>query len=434
MSIQLIISCILYTCIFIYLGNNIYKEKIVFKNKITIITLLTYTIFILINCTVGDKLLKTLSTFTALIFLYKLSYRKDWSSSIDGAIRAYLILLIAETIYGIIMTMFSYFADVKLINIFMNSIIVNAIIAILIWMIVKIINKYNKDLLKVSYAISEKNIILLFFITLVTLTMLMNNLDIRNWVLGLDLYLNVTLILIIIFIIVCLLIQNNRYNKHFKRYSELAEYSTINDEVLEEYRIKTHEYKNQLAIIKSMIEPKNTELNEYVDNLIEKNKNSKYSWINQVKYIKLPGLKGLLNYNIMEFNSLNINNRIIISKELSKENFNDFTVKNKDDLYSIVGVYLDNAKEAALESKNREVSIDITKNDDYVIIKIANSYDKNKINPNKMDEYSYSTKGKNRGIGLFLVQKVVNKNKNIFRIEREITKTYFIQKLYIKIK
>ena len=434
MSIELIISCILYSIIVIYLGDNIFDERLDIKNKITIPSIMIYMLFIIFNCTVADKFLKTTMMLIALIILFKLVYKKDWMQSINGAVIAYILLFAAEFIYGMSMMTLSSMLSVDLIEIFTNSITVNIIVAILIYLITIIIKRINKSIIKISYEHRDANMVILFILALFGLSMLLNKLDIRTWVLNQEFYINIGLIFIILFIIVNLIIQNNKYNKYFKKYLELAEYSTINDEVLEDYRVKSHEYSNQLAIIKSMIEPKNVELNEYVDNLIKKNKNIKYNWINQVKYIKLPGLKGLLNYKIMEFNSLKIKNTIIVSKSVSKEKFNNLTMKNKDDLYSILGVYLDNAKEAAIESKKKEIAIDISENKNKLIIVIANTYDNNQIDMNKLDEYKYSTKGKNRGIGLYLVQKIINKNKKLFKAEREITQTYFIQTLYVNTK
>lgn len=434
MNIELIISCMLYSVIVIYLGNNIFSEKIDIKNKITIPAIIAYMIFIIFNCTVADKFLKTTMMLIALIILFQLVYKKDWMQSINGAVIAYILLFISEFIYGLSMMALSSILSVNLIKIFTNSITVNIIVAILIYLLTIILKRINKGIIKISYEHRDANMVLLFILALLGLSMLLNKLDIRTWVLSQDFYINIGLIFVILFIIVNLVIQNHKNTKFVKKYSELAEYSTINDKVLEDYRVKTHEYKNQLAIIKSMTDPKNKELNEYVDNLIEKNKNVKYNWINQVKYIKLPGLKGLLNYKIIEFNSLKIGYKIVVSKNLSKEYFDNFTIKNKDDLYSIIGVYLDNAKEAALESEKKEVSIDISKSGTEIIIKIANTYNNDKVDYTKLDEYKYSTKGKNRGIGLYLVQKIVNKNKNLFRIEREITDKYFIQNLYVKTK
>jgi len=434
MNWAMLISAIMYGIIVVFLGNFLLDEKLNKNNVITIIPLIAYMIFLYFNSMIADKFLKTTMMLIGLIILFKLIYKKDWMQSINGAVIAYIILFAAEFVYGLSMMALSSILSVDLIKIFTNSITVNIIVAILIYLLTIILKKINKGIIKISYEHRDANMILLFILALFGLSMLLNKLDIRTWVLNQDFYINIGLILVILFIIVNLVIQNHKNTKFVKKYSELAEYATINDEVLEDYRVKTHEYKNQLAIIKSMIDPKNKELDEYVDNLIEKNKNVKYNWINQVKYIKLPGLKGLLNYKIMEFDFLKISYKIVVSKNLAKEYFSDFTIKNKDDLYSIIGVYLDNAKEAALESDKKEVSIDISKIENEVIIKIANTYNNDKVDYTKLGEYKYSTKGKNRGIGLYLVQKIVNKNKNLFKIERKITDKYFIQSLYVKTK
>ena len=64
--------------------------------------------------------------------------------------------------------------------------------------------------------------------------------------------------------------QKADIQKTTSMYQKLAEYSDITNTVLEEYRVVTHEHKNQLLIIRSMLENKDNEVNDYVENLLEK--------------------------------------------------------------------------------------------------------------------------------------------------------------------
>lgn len=104
--------------------------------------------------------------------------------------------------------------------------------------------------------------------------------------------------------------------------------------------------------------------------------------------------------------------------------------KNFRLLGNIIGVFLDNAIEASLNSEEKKIGIEIYKNKKNVELLISNSYN-NKLDIKKIGFISYSTKGKNRGHGLLLVNNII-KNSKIFENEKVITDELFIQKLTVK--
>nr|WP_243177094.1 GHKL domain-containing protein [Clostridium estertheticum] len=102
------------------------------------------------------------------------------------------------------------------------------------------------------------------------------------------------------------------------------------------------------------------------------------------------------------------------------------------DLCRIVGILLDNAYEAAKDSKEKLVSISFIQ-DEYLNITIANSYNSN-INISSIYKKSYSTKGSNRGIGLNNVKEIINKKYPNVLLKTSVEKDVFIQDLYIEAK
>lgn len=434
MNLEMIMTSIIGStiCIFfaVYSGQIIMEEKI--DKKKNLFYMISYIVFLTLNFYMKDKVLKTFSACVIMIIFYKLCFDKSWIKSTVGSLILYLMILASELVYGILISLIFELLNINMLSILNNTIIVNASIAILVIFFTNIFKKIIKIVMRNTNKYEEKNIPILFTTLLISFTMIVNHVNIKSWTYGLDLYINIILFISLTIIFIFAITQKYQNNKVAGNYKKLQDYSKLTDEVLEEYRVKNHEYKNQLAIIKSFVTPDNKELEEYVNNLIEKNKKAKYEWINQVKYIPLPGLKGLLNYKITEFNSININTSIIVSKDIEKCNFDNLTIKEKDDLYTIVGVYLDNAKEAAIESEKPVINIDVSLNDKNVIITISNTY-KGKIELDKIDNYRYSTKGKDRGVGLYIVKRIIN-NTKILSVERVISEKYFIQKLYIKVE
>ena len=76
------------------------------------------------------------------------------------------------------------------------------------------------------------------------------------------------------------------------------------------------------------------------------------------------------------------------------------------------------------------ISYEIYTNNENIIIIITNTY-KGKIELDKINKNGYSTKGKNRGKGLYLANKIV-KNSNVFFLENRIINDFYIQKITIK--
>ena len=126
----------------------------------------------------------------------------------------------------------------------------------------------------------------------------------------------------------------------------------------------------------------------------------------------------------------NMDLQINVSPEIKNSKLRDLSQKDKIDLYNITGVLLDNACDASKESTERQVVFTMYKEREDVVMMIANTY-KGEIDVNRVSEYGYSTKGKNHGTGLYIVDKVISKNPK-FTKETSIIENYFIQIIRIK--
>ena len=98
----------------------------------------------------------------------------------------------------------------------------------------------------------------------------------------------------------------------------------------------------------------------------------------------------------------------------------------------LVGIYMDNAIEASIESKRKIISVEIYELKNELNVVIANSFNKNK-DISRRNEKGYSTKGKGRGNGLYFAKRMVDKY-NWITETQNINQNFYIQKLVIKIK
>lgn len=224
--------------------------------------------------------------------------------------------------------------------------------------------------------------------------------------------------------------EKKKTEDYIKNYLNIIEYSTFTEELLAEYKSFSHEYKNRLIIIKGLTKPDNKELHDYLNTLLEEKPNNNYYWLADIKNIPIPGLKGLINYKLLKMKELEIEIEVYISEEVANFKTNKLDSKEKNNLYTILGVILDNAIEASIESKEKIISLQLFKEENEMHIILANTF--KSIYLEKLEEKGYSSKGKNRGIGLYLVKKIINKSKAIKK-ETYIINHFFIQKIKVKI-
>lgn len=83
----------------------------------------------------------------------------------------------------------------------------------------------------------------------------------------------------------------------------------------------------------------------------------------------------------------------------------------------ILGILMDNAIEAACECDNKYIHVEIRNDDNRnrQLLIVENTFKNKDINVDKIYEKGYSTKPHNTGLGLWEVEKILKKNKNITR-------------------
>lgn len=284
----------------------------------------------------------------------------------------------------------------------------------------------NKFILISNMEITRKTTINMIIIaTIIGISVLFVNLSNNNLF-----FLN--LLMIFLFLFLSFSSINDKYNKNkiIEEYNQLFKYIKNYEEIMEKQRIEKHEYKNQLIAIKGMVSNKNKELNIYIDNIIGKENKVKNLWIEKLKNIPTGGLKGLLLYKISEIENNNINISLDIEKRVDKFKFSALSSEEYSGLCRVLGVFLDNAKEASEKCEDKQVGIEIIFKNGRLCFIISNTFC-DTIDIQKLEKKGYSTKGFNRGYGLFLAKQTIDSNIR-FKSEREIVNNYYIQKLIIK--
>lgn len=403
------------------------------RHKNIMIDVLILLGFILLNILVFKYTTGTIKTIiTCLLYssLFFSIFKIKLSKSIFTSI-VYIILLVIPdllTLGGAI-----YIFDVSkefCYESLSGSIISNfSVLGIMIILTVSI----RKPLKKlINYNLStNKKIIVMSSITLVMLAIFFYNLiktfEFNN---------NIITYLVIIVMLICILLylfkQKIENEKISKKYDELLDVMKSYESDIEEQRTLRHETKNEFATIKCKLQDKedNKTIIEYIDSVIgekEKAGSTKYS---KFKYLPSNGLKGFFYYKFIEAEKKGISVSVNISKQIENSFLKDIETKDFKDLARIIGVYLDNAIEASSTSEDKKLGIEMYLIKEKIEIIITNTFN-NEINLDKIGKESFSTKGKHRGHGLLLVNKILSEN-NKFEAKNEIRGNIYIQSLKIK--
>lgn len=198
--------------------------------------------------------------------------------------------------------------------------------------------------------------------------------------------------------------------------------------ILDKTRENRDEMINNLLVLKGEKNKNSRRYNDILDELIKQydtNKMSSYSGL-----YKLPnGLKGLVYYKIARIKNNDVNFRTIISDKMYDE-FNNLDTKIYYKVCKIMGILIDNAVEASINSKEKTLLIYIYEQcNGNIVISIENSYNA-LLDIHDINKKGYSTKGKNRGLGLFIANRTIEEEK-LLRLRQYVFESTFISELKI---
>lgn len=371
---------------------------------------------------------KIIVVFLILVIFYKAKYGIKMSDSLIGSVIIYTNVLISELLLEVILSLLGKVLDTDIIYMARYNFIIDTITVLVSLIILNILKKKYLGLYKKiqDYDVLVIGIILLIFVIFIVISGLI---PLKGLEFGLEMLVVALLMIGFFAISVYIIFEKIERQKEMENYKRLAEYSKVNEGLLEDYRVSNHENKNHLIIIDNMIPKNNRKAHQYIKSILDNQRINKYYFINELKHIPMTELKGFINFKLMEMINEKMNLQISISKEIRKGKLSRLTQKEKESLYNIIGVLIDNAHEASKESKEKEVVLQMYKENSKIVILIANTY-KGKVDINRISEYGYSSKGKNHGTGLYIVEGIIQKSSK-FTKETSLMENYFIQTIKI---
>lgn len=404
------------------------KKNIKLKN---ILILILFAILHTIINLYLDSSIKTLAICLLYTMYFYIIFDKKVYKSIFSSVLYIILAIIPDLLTLTIITKILNMSKEYCHNYIAGSVLGNMIIGIMLILMVLLLRKPLKTV--VNYKLSNNvKIVTVSALTLITIAIFFYNL-IGNFRHDNDIYTYLLVIITLIVILVTLLRQKIDNENMFKKYDDLLTIMKNYESDIEEQRTINHESKNELLTIRSKLSEENDkELCSYIDSIIGDKKSVKSAKFSKFKYLPSNGLKGFFYYKFIEAEKRGIKVSLNISKLVENSYLGDMKTKDFKDLTRIIGVYLDNAIEAASTSKDKKLGIEIYEVKGIIQIIISNTYD-NAIEKDKVGNERYSTKGKNRGHGLLLVKRILNENNRI-TFETKITDSLYIQTIKINEK
>ena len=194
------------------------------------------------------------------------------------------------------------------------------------------------------------------------------------------------------------------------RYRDMERYSRHIEELYKEVRSFRHDYTNLLTSLRLGIEEEDMEqIKEVYDSVLkdssEKLHDNKYD-LGRLVNIRDKALKSLLAGKFLKARDKKIIFNVEVPEEIQVEGMSLL------DFLTIVSILCDNAIEASVEASQPHVSIAFLKNGAQETFIIENSIKEESIDISEIFSFGASSKGEERGVGLYTVMKIVESHPN----------------------
>lgn len=407
--LNLILSGIV-SCIFSYLSiMSLSNTKINYKKFL--IYFLFFIPTILLTYLYFDGITRlALNILFMIIGLYISGFRKDISNSVYYSLVYELLAYLSEVVISIIFVSI-FKTNMNSYEKFQFSLLIFSICnCLFIYLLSK--NKFIcKNVQRLNSIISKnhKDWIYIFIIMIIlSLLLVFNKYNLGS---DIDYYINAGMVIFVVFSLIYVIYNKFQRQAMEDKYNESMEYVLRYEKIINDQGKKNHEYNNQLMVIKGYA--RNPEkLLDYLDLVIDEHKTGQNYTIKQLGFLPEGGIKGLLYHKLSKMKDNNIKYYLYVDQSLKNKDSDCFDLKTYRDFTKLLGVFLDNAIDATLKSEEKEIEVELKDKDDYLLLTISNTYNKN-IDINKVGKSGFTTKGVGHGFGLSIVKDIAKTNSEI---------------------
>ena len=388
---------------------NLSKDKFNVKNMIIYILFLIPCLLLIYAFFDGITRIVLNILFT-IAALYLSIFKKDISNSVFYAIVYELLVCIFEIIISVVIVLI-FKIDAKIYATIPFSLLISSIINCSLIYIITKIKFVTNNIRKLNENIKKNNkdwIYIIIVMILLVLLMVFNRYKMKN---SIEYYISIGLVIFVVVSFVYVIYNKFQREAMEEKYNESMEYVLRYEKIINEQGKKNHEYNNQLMVIKGYAN--NPErLTEYLEEVIGDHRTGQNYTVKQLGFLPDGGVKGLLYHKLSKMEDNNIKYYLYVDQNIKDKDIESFDLKTYRDLTKLLGVFLDNAIDAALKSEEKEIEVELKDKDDCLLVIISNTYDKN-IDINKVGKSGFTTKGVGHGFGLSIVKDIARTNSEI---------------------
>lgn len=353
---------------------------------------------VILNCLTFEGMTRLILTIIFTIMaLYLSVFKKDISNSVYYTLAYELLAYISEIIISVIFVLI-FRINLNSYDKFRFSLLLFSISNCLLVYVFSKIKILNKNIRRLNLIISKNHKDWIYIIIIMILLSLLLAFNKYNLGSGINYYINVGMVIFVVFSLIYVIYNKFQRQAMEDKYNESMEYVLRYEKIINEQGKKNHEYNNQLMVIKGYIN-KPERLSEYLDEVIGEHKTGQNYTVKQLGFLPDGGVKGLLYHKLSKMEDNNIKYYLYVDQNLKNKDTESFDLKTYRDLTKLLGVFLDNAIDAALKSEEKEIEVELKDKDDCLLLTISNTYDKN-MDINKVGKSGFTTKGVGHGFGL----------------------------------
>lgn len=413
----------------VYCWYELLSEKVDVKNvKLYCAVVIMTVIGTFLNYAV-PHIIRMLLTVLYLIFISYWFLHRNVKDIILAVLFSYLILMLSELLLVIMLPILFKVNINEVSNSVYGGLIISLLIAVFSLLILK--TKFPKKIFNyiLKYVkVMKKKEVLTYLIMIIMIVIISTAESYMEFPTEVILITNTAMALIFIFMVIKFAIAEDKYARTNSKYqvsiTSLKEYQ----EMLDKYRISNHENKNQLLTIKTMV--KDPKVISYIDAIVDEKTKDNEKIMNKAYKIPDERFRSIIYPKMCKVDELKIKYKFSISNDVKTADLidmDDYLVANA---CSILGVFLDNAIEAVKDLKKKSIYLEIYIMDGYLCFDITNNFE-GVLDIDKIYKPKYTTKGKEHGYGLEVVNKIVRENEKIEN-ECEINKDMITQRLKVK--
>lgn len=342
------------------------------------------------------------------MFYYNYNNQNKISTLLIKTLGIYILMTISDVFSSIILMQFDLSSLMDKIN-YLKALgtLLNSISMIVLFNLNKLVGCFKTV---VTLIIGSKNNLVLFFglLTLTTIWIIdcfhQDNASVSTFILA------VTILIFLSLLIAILIYQ------YFKRKTAEDEKQQLQalmheyENVLNQTSENRHEMLNDLLILRSISDKNSSEFTRTLDGIIRQYDTKKFK--KYTSLAKLPtGVKGMIYYKIAFINENEINFDTVVNGV----DYAKFEAMDKELYYKvckILGILMDNAIDACVDSDKKKLVVSVYTENEDLCVEIDNSYS-GIVDTDEIKKKGYTTKGKNHGYGLTILNRIVDETKEL---------------------